>query len=351
MFWNRKNSVVEEIVRELPLVVFTIPQEFYGGSNPVIKFKDVEKKIEVKKTTKPVSTQSISKTISLFENRKFLFGSAALLFIFFLGGSGFYYWKNFNNQNPTITKPVNNYVVIPTTSLNNNLATSTTSSVEVVILPDDIPTTTKNAYLELPSMFLQESADLDKDGISDDSEEVFNSDPGTTDTDEDGYPDGLEIFHLYSPNGYAPTRLSSSGLIKEFINPKFGYKIYYPANWAFGNVDTEYRDVLISTISGDNIEIRVFDRGSNQSFEDWFGENAKGEKLEDLQPFTTAFKDSGKERKDKLVYYFMDSERTYSIAYHTTESVEVKYKTVINMVARSFRFSNSQGTLSEMPAQ
>ena len=63
------------------------------------------------------------------------------------------------------------------------------------------------------------------------------------DSDGDNFIDGRELIYLYSPINKEPVRLIDSGLVKEYVNPTFGYKVYYPAVWASGNIDKDFRDV------------------------------------------------------------------------------------------------------------
>ena len=191
--------------------------------------------------------------------------------------------------------------------------------------------------LEVPSILLGSSADSDNDGLSDSEEELFGTDMGKPDTDGDGYEDGLEITNLYSPSVIAPMRLISTDSAKEFMNPYFNYRVYYPASWAAGNVDDKYRDMLFSTITGENIEIRVFDKTPGQTFDDWFSEWAKGEQLGALKDISTVFKGQGRARNDGLVYYFQDENRVYVLVYHVTGGNTVNYRRVIEMMAQSFR--------------
>lgn len=337
-------------LQELPKIgVTTIPKEFYGGANPVIKFKTVEtnlnpapaqpiKKVEMTKQN------TVEKTAAAVGNRKIFILVGVGLFGLFVLGAGFYYWQISQppkqkqpQTNPLVNNPPQNTapVVIPTTT--TPVVEVPTTTPEVVV-----PTTTvsmKGGLLEFPSILLGNSADQDHDGLLDTEEELFNTDPAKPDTDGDGYDDSMEVDNLYSPTVFAPARLLDTSAVKEFTNPLFGYKIYYPSSWAVANVDPEYRDMLFSTITGENIEVRVFDKENNQSFEEWFAIWAPEERLGSLMDFKTVFGGTARERNDKLVYYFSDDKHYYVIVYHLTGSSVVNYRNVINMMARSFRTS------------
>jgi len=126
-----------------------------------------------------------------------------------------------------------------------------------------------------------------------------------------------------------------------YNNPNFLYELYYPKSWAIGKVDSLSQDVLFSTITGENIEVRAFDLSAGDSFESWFATHAGSEQLSDYTPFSSVFKESGWSRKDGLVYFILKNNKIFGIFYHTTDSNIVNYKIVITMMARSFQFGNS----------
>lgn len=338
--------------------VTTIPMEFYAGNNPVIKFKNVEKDVSLGRgeaqqlrTDKPEKAPPpVQKAAGLFSNTKFLIFSAAGLFLIFITLSGLYFWKFQKKPSEMVKEPETEKPI----SLDTNVVTPTSStSTEDVVIPNEVVVATTTPSLsdpkiEFPSILLGSSVDLDGDGLTDVAEELFQSDAGDEDTDKDGYHDSLEIFHLYSPIGFAPKKLISSSLIKEFTNPVSKYKLYYPANWAVGNVDNEYSEMLFSTITGENIEVRKVSKNTDESFQEWFSKWAPNEKFESLKSFSTVFKRSGHVRSDELVYYFPENNQVYVLVYHTTGSDVVNFKSVLTMMARSFRLESDS---SELPDQ
>lgn len=65
----------------------------------------------------------------------------------------------------------------------------------------------KNGYAPLVPFQKLSVADYDQDGLSDEMELAFNSDPTKVDSDGDGYYDGLEVKHGYSPMDPRPWKL------------------------------------------------------------------------------------------------------------------------------------------------
>ncbi|MBU0545762.1 hypothetical protein KKA13_00715 [Patescibacteria group bacterium] len=335
------------------LVVNTMPADFYGGANPVIRFKNVEKEIELNKGgAKPSEKAMLDKETAVGGNiltsSKSMALVSVILFVFFVFGAGLYYWWQSRTPQPAPTSAPN----IQQTPQQPQAPTTT----ETPVVPEEIPTTTepptvimsKEVSMEFPSILLGDAEDMDNDDIMDIAEETFGTDPGNPDTDEDGYNDGHEAYNLYNPTGKEPMKLIESGYIDEFSNPTFGYKIYFPKSWAMGNVDKEYRDILFSAMNGENIELRVFDLGFGQNFADWLGVNAPSENFADLVEFTGVFAEKGYRRNDYLIYYFTDGMRVYVLAYHGLESTAVGYRSVIKMMARSFRM-NGNAVIQPMP--
>ena len=62
----------------------------------------------------------------------------------------------------------------------------------------------------LPSVAYAADADADGDGLADDLERMFGSNPTLADSDNDGYTDGVEVNAGYSPTSVEPTKLSKS---------------------------------------------------------------------------------------------------------------------------------------------
>lgn len=65
---------------------------------------------------------------------------------------------------------------------------------------DSLLPTAPSATLQLPAV----RADTDKDGLPDDLERIYQTNPENPDTDEDSYEDGLEVANGYDPTKKAP---------------------------------------------------------------------------------------------------------------------------------------------------
>ncbi len=272
---------------------------------------------------------------NLFKSSKFLLIAGSISFVVMVAGVSWYYYRQ--AMAPKQSAPASESQTNATAPIENETENKVaTTELEPTAPATQIPAPPKN-NISFPSVLLGDSPDSDRDGLTDTEEELFKTNASIPDSDSDGYSDSHEIYNLYNPAGKEPMKLSESGLVKEFVNPVFSYKVYYPESWAVGNVDESYREMLFSTLSGENIELRVFDKKDGQTFGDWFSEWAPGEKYGDLQEFAGAFKENGLRRNDFLTYYFTDDKYIYAFVYHTTDSATVNYRTVIKMMARGFR--------------
>ncbi len=348
-------------VESLPDIKITkMPDDFYGGNNPTVKFKTVEQIVQSSAKADPVLSKVDKKMldkqtaigagqklhpVNLFTSWKFLLISAVVILIVGASIAGIYYWWQYKKTMPVVVEIPKPEIVVPITTPEVIIPeTPVTTTEPVVSVVSPVNTEVK---IDFPSTLLGDSIDTDKDNISDVAEEVFNTDSSNSDSDSDTYPDGHEVFYLYNPAGKEPMKLVDSGLINVFTNPSFLYKLYYPKSWAVGNVDITNRDILFSTITGENIEVKVLDMSPDETFNDWFARNAVGEQLSDYAPYESVFKESGFVRKDNLVYFFPKGNSVFVIVYHVTNSSVVNYRVVAQMMARSFQFGNA----TEIPAR
>lgn len=345
----------------------TIPAEFYGGLNPEVTFKTVTKEFPL--VSEPAASSHDKKMfdqatatgsgqplhpVNLLTRPRFLLLFGGILFIITIIVISLYYWRQAKlAATPRVDTAPPLATVIetppePVATVVEATPVIEATSTEAVVSPRSLV----DIDFKLPSGLLGTTQDSDKDGLTDIEEELYKTDPGVVDTDADGYSDDLEIDNLYNPAGQAPVRLLDAGTVKEFSNPVFGYSVVYPVNWAgglTGNVDPNYRDVLFSTITGEIIQVLVFDKDStNQSFADWFGLHAPEERFSEIEDFVSYYKVPGFKRRDGLVYYFVEGNRVYVIAYHTTNSSAVNFPTVMKMMARSWRFVDSTEVESDL---
>lgn len=343
----------------------TMPDVFYGGKNPEVyehpqsgasapaAGASIPKKNVPKKPLAPPKRPTPAPPrAGIFGNRRLVIIVSSILFVLAVGGISWYYIREANQtiprgpgtQAPTtpatsVDIPIADVSEVPDVELSRE-TTTTEDGLATSTFEDTVPTTTPalaDQPIIFPSTFLVDSPDIDNDDLTDLEEELFGTDSGNSDTDSDGYYDGLEVFNLYNPRGQAPIRLIDSGLVREYTHPLFQYRLYYPASWEVAAVDPAAKQVLISAASGDYIEIRAIDRQAGDSFVNWFAAFAPGQRFTDLDQFENRFEEEGYRREDGLVAYFAVNRIVYAVVYHPGVTGMVPYRSVMRMVMQSFR--------------
>lgn len=338
--FGRKKAKEEEIIKAR---IQTIPEPFYGGRDPVVHYTVSSKTARKNKiANKPDSNSHLD--FAWLKNKKFAYISGSILFVIIVGLISWYYIREaLPASTPEIVIPTPQpQTTTPTPTQAEPITTPTTTIPETEVEPiTEIPISLQERELEFPRILLTNSADMDSDALTDLEEEIFGTDPGVWDTDGDGYYDGQEVYNLYNPAGTAPMKLIDSGLVQEYINPTWSYRIYYPSVWQVGNVDANNEQVLFSALTGDFIEISVFEKQASESFTDWFARKALGQSYSDLVIFSNRFKETGWRRGDDLVAYFLTNDNVYVLIYHPGTTGFVPFRHIMQMMVQSFRTSKT----------
>lgn len=349
MFGKKKRK--KEKAEELHVEVQTMPGIFYGGNDPEIYHsKDVPANDPNVISSKP-QKRKISKTSSEHPKRKkIVIIVGIVVFIIVVAGISWYYIAQFNNATNRTT-PVNvntpttpTEIIVPTTTESDVIETTTTTATSTVEVPVSL---TVEVDINFPAIVQSDTVDIDSDQLTDKEEELYGTDSGGFDTDGDGYFDGQEVFNLYNPGGSAPSRLIDSGRVVEYINPLSGYRLYYPLTWQVGNVDTLGNHVLFSSVEGDFIEVRTYDKNPTESFNEWFGKAIKGQRITDILQFENRFKIKAWKRRDDLVAYFIEDSRVHVVVFNPRELGPISHRHVMKMLVQSFRYSSTTETLPD----
>ena len=352
-FLKKKNTELVKVDTRVPMLV--IPEEFYGGKDPVIYYQNQNNK---NNKDKPLEKDFVEKKSSglvtdLFKNKIVLYGVSGIVFLLVVGVITWYYLNQagYFVKSPAIepepSKITTENIVEPIVTTTEEINTSTEPlTVEPVATSTSAITQVRS--IEFPGVFLTNSADMDNDSLTDIEEETIGTDSGVWDTDKDGYYDGQEVYNLYNPVGLAPMKIVDSGVVLEYVNPIWQYRLYYPNTWQIGAVDEGGRQVLFSAADGDYFEVDVVDKDVNESFTDWFVKNAVGQKYTDLVDFNNRFKEAGKKRVDDLVAYFVVNNKVYVLTYHSNSSGFASYRHFMQLLIQSFRPNK---TTVEIPTQ
>lgn len=395
-FSSKSDGAEEKIAAN----VTTIPQEFFGGANPVVYPKQSEakekKNIQVDATTtdgsvagtpsarhmamsvndaqQALNAMKADAPQSKVEKEKklpekgtgvraakpapkkskspFVFVGVFIVVLAILGGASWYYLfrEQPQQQNTFVTLPPAPAVTPPPPPPPPAVTTTIPTPPEPVEPP--VPTTTPGlnpTALRFPRILLADSTDLDVDSLTDEEEALFGTDVGIWDSDNDGYYDGQEVFNLYNPSGFAPVRLIDSGLIRDYAHPQWKYRIYYPITWEVATLGEDEKQALFSSITGDFIEVRVMEKDANETFEMWFTRSTQDQLFTDLQPFENRFEETGMKRHDDLVAYFPTDTHVFILIYNPGVIDSIPYRHVMQMMYQSFRPGRNITVLPEQP--
>lgn len=356
MFGNKK--VQPAALPEAPLSIETMPTAFYGGKDPVIYSEDLSASPTERAMPKPPvarpPTPPVRPGVSSapmpqqHKSKTMLFVIGGVVLLVAAGGAGWFFVGNTDTPAPEIVLAPP--VIEPTQPIIEPEPVVVPAETPIASTTEETPTSLKPIPLNLPRILLNDSADNDADNLTNEEEELFGTDPEVLDADADGYFDGQEVFNLYNPTGFAPVKLIDSGLVKEYVNSVWQYRIYYPVGWEVGAVDSNNDQVLFSSVGGDYVEVRAMQKQGQETFAEWFARTATGENITDLQQAKNRFEESVWKRKDSLVAYIEQGTTVYVIVYHPMGDGPVAYRHVMQVMVQSFRPGKSIVALPEQAA-
>ncbi|HPA25603.1 MAG TPA: hypothetical protein PLK76_02480 [bacterium] len=186
--------------------------------------------------------------------------------------------------------------------------------------------------------------DSDNDMLSDLEEGLWGTNPLETDTDKDNYSDGQEVKNLYSPivpGSENSAKLIGSKLVKEFVNDKFGYIVYYPATWTVEDLKKNSEEVIFKAQNEEFVEIIVSDLEENyDSAKEWYLSQDNNMQEEDLEEVLIG-NWSGLKSLDGLSVYLIRNNKLYTLTYNVGLNTELTYQTTFEMMFKIFKFFES----------
>ena len=190
---------------------------------------------------------------------------------------------------------------------------------------------------EAPTVLIS-STDTDGDGLTDIEEEVFGVDIRKKDTDNDGYRDGLEVSNLYNPAGFAPQKIEKTDLVKIYTNPTYNFSIFYPSSWLAKSLDLTDKEVMITSATGEFMHISVNENEEELSILDWYLRESPEVSPAEVETARTKSGLLGVESPDGLNVYFSEGNNVYAISYNIGAKKELNYKSIFEMIVKSFGF-------------
>jgi len=356
MFGRKKQKKKQHIESQARMHV--IPDIFYGGNDPIIYHEsqtgvsgDTHKKQEMQKKVRPSETGESW----IVRHKKMSLVSVGIILLCITSGASWYYVNQVRSQQADIQENFVSEIVAGVPEETEEISpievpkTTTTTVIEDTVTAEspDIDPEKDIEPVSFPRILLVDALDSDADDLTDEEEAIFLTNVDVWDTDNDGYYDGQEVANLYNPNGIAPVKIIDSGLVSEYVHPVWNYRLYYPVGWQIGEVDREQRQVLFSTLSGDFVEVRVFDRMPGSVFQTWFAQNIEGERFQDLRLVENRFKEDGWRRNDGLVAYYLSDTHVIVLIYHPGVTGAVPYRHLMRMMIESFRTEKSTVTIPD----
>lgn len=186
-----------------------------------------------------------------------------------------------------------------------------------------------------PQLF--SSSDQDNDGLTDQEEQIYQTNLNNPDTDGDGQSDGLEIATLSDPT-HADGTLALSGLVKVFNNEKWLYSVFYPNGWLTKPLpETDMTQIMVITNTGEFFEISVENNSERLTPKEWYLKQSTQANLDQTKE-TTILDQSAIWSPDRLNLYISKDDKIYILTYNLGTEEEANFKTTFRMLIKSFQF-------------
>ena len=329
--------------------IHIIPDEFYGGvkrpAPSMAQTNSFGASVAVS-PTKPVPARTLPgmPQPAFFKTPKFIVIAGIVVFVIIISGVAYYYIRQANIARQQFApKPTPLVQPAPTPPAPVEVATST----EEVAPPVATSTPIQPPFsIIFPFKNYTKTIDTDNDGLTDEEEKIYGTDPALPDTDSDGFLDTLEIQNLYNPIGFKPVRLFDSGKVKIYQNLVFTYSIFYPGDWAAQSLDPNNKDVMFTAASGEFAEVLVEDNPLKMTAEAGYWGQSPVVDASQLEHFTTKDKLEGVKSPDGLVAYISFEDKIFAINYNIGLKTEVNFLGTFEMMINSFR---PQGGFADLP--
>ncbi len=333
---QEQESIQPKIDKD-PIDIHTIPKAFYGeqasvnAAAPVVaqQPKPVVVKPPVKpqpqKLTDPNQKHGPKHEIPIYKKKKnLMYGGAGLVLILVIAGSTWFYTKDGPGPQPVVVPP--EIVVVP--------------EIETPVKPDlepVVPTSTPTLLVVLP--LLGDTIDFDGDGLTDVEEELFTTDVADTDTDDDSFPDGVEVSNLYNPVIKAPASITTSTSISSYKSTIHKYELIYPIDWLAAPLDAnKQNEVLFTSLTGEYMALNTYELEVGESFVAWFSKNNPKVAFSKLNPWENRMGQVGWYEDQQLRFYFATPEKVFVLQYNAGVRNAINFRRTLEMMAESFHF-------------
>lgn len=247
---------------------------------------------------------------------------------------------NQNNQTVAVKESTTNSKIITTSTpqVSAVVTAVTSEAAAITATVSDLTTTTAVTVATTTSgeqniSGLPPLIDSDNDGLNDSEEEVFGTSATSSDTNNNSYPDLVEINSNYNPSGIG--RLSANTNLATYTNKVFNYQILSPKTWPQQSLNNE-ATTIFTTPDNSLIQISVQSNSNKSSILNWY---------ETLFPKVTPSYDhlkninnwEGIMGEDNLNFYLTDKTHSnvFVISYIPAISDRIVYPNVFKMIINS----------------
>lgn len=193
------------------------------------------------------------------------------------------------------------------------------------------------------------SLDTDRDGLTDEEEDMIGTDSTLTDSDDDTYRDGEEIENFYSPLAVGNIRLNETSFVQEYTNEDYMYSFLYPADWVVDPIDEEDpKDLIISSNANEFVNIIIEQKLPSETVTDWYLRQAPTINRNQLKLYKTKNDLNVVESPDGFTAYIGRDNDVYIINYSIGLKDEADYPNMYRMIINSFDFSMKMEETEDM---
>lgn len=206
----------------------------------------------------------------------------------------------------------------------------TPQGVQVPVATPPEPTLPEPGLTPPPS-----TADADGDGLTDVEEAQYSTELNGTDTDADGYVDGVEVRGGFDPLSAGRTALDA-GLVQRYDNVTQRYAVSYPTGWITRALDApQATQVTFSSPNGEFFQVLAEENAGSLSPIEWYQQQFPGAEVASLVPVTVAGR-SGMRSPDGLTAFVADGQTMYVLVYSLGGASQASYAATFALFQSSF---------------
>lgn len=177
--------------------------------------------------------------------------------------------------------------------------------------------------------------DSDEDALTDREELLYGTSPLSSDSDNDGYRDGLEVVSLYSPARGNSIRLTEDSQFS-YYNNDAGYSFLKPAQFSLSGLDpTKLGDIIMTSAENEAIVMSVQENPGDMTLFDWLASISPEIPISDFEAFETREGFAVLAAPEQTTYYvaFPDFHLVLVVSY--TSPAEYGYASTVRMMVES----------------